>query len=75
MAFEHVSEISQKYDDNIWQLQSMCYKTVRKFHIWQKEMFSNWICVGLMENYDVSASVLISAVNATREHVVSSKVF
>ena len=28
-----------------------------------------------MENYDVSASVLISAVNATREHIDYPKVF
>ena len=53
----------------------MCYKTVLKFRISQKEMFSKWICVGLKKNLDVSASVLISAVIATGEHVNYPKVF
>ena len=52
----------------------MCSQPVLKFHIWQKEMFSNWIYLPLMENYDVNASVLISAVTATREHVDYPKV-
>ena len=74
MAFEHVSGIFLNYDDNIWEPQSMCYKTVRKFHISQKEMFSNWICVRLMENWHVYAAVLIWVVIVTREDVDFSKV-
>ena len=50
MAFQHVSGISLNFDENIWKRQSTCYQTVLKFHISQKEMFSNWICLGLMEN-------------------------
>ena len=53
----------------------MCYQIVMKFNISQKEIFCNWICFGLMEIYDVSAAVLISAVIVTREHVESPKVF
>ena len=75
MVFEHVSGIWLNYGHNLWGRQSMCYQIVLKFHISQKEMFSNWICFGLMENWDVSAAVLIWAVIVTREHVHSSKVF
>ena len=53
----------------------MCYQTVLRFHICLKEMFSNLIFLGLMENFDESAAVLISAVIVTSEHVDSPKVF
>ena len=75
IAFEHVSGISRNCDENIWERESTSYQTVLKFHISQKEMFSNIVCLGLMENYDESASVLISAVTVTREDVHSLKVF
>ena len=74
MAFEHVSRISLNYDDNVSERQSRFYQTVPKFHISGKQMFSNRICLGLMENYDVSASVLISAATSTRERVVGAAV-
>ena len=38
-------------------------------------MFPNSICVGLMENYDESAAVVISALFVNRENVDSQKVF
>ena len=38
-------------------------------------MFSNSICLALMEIQDESAAVLISAVTVTRENVDSPKVF
>ena len=75
MAFDHVSRISLNYEENIWERQSTLYLTVLKFHISQKEMFSIWICLALIEIHDVSAAVLISAVIVTREHVDSPKLF
>ena len=75
MAFHYVSRISVNYDENISARQSTCYQTVPKFYISQKEMFCNCICLGLMENWDVSGAVLIWPVIVTREHVDSSKVF
>ena len=50
VAFEHVSGISPNYDENRWERQSPCCEKVLKFHISKKEMFSNSICLGLMEN-------------------------
>ena len=50
MAFEHVWGISVNYDKNTWDGQSTCYETVLRFYIRLKEMFSNSICLGLMEN-------------------------
>ena len=38
-------------------------------------MFFNSICLGLMENENESAAVLISVVFVTGEHADSSKVF
>ena len=75
MAFHHVSRIFLNYDENIWERQSTCYQTVLKFNTSQKEIFSNWICLDLMEIDDVSTVVLISAVIVTREHVDSPKLF
>ena len=74
MVFEQVSGISLNYDKNIWEQQPTCYQTFLKFHISQKEMFSNWIRLALMEIHDISAAVLISAVIVTREQVDSPKV-
>ena len=50
IAFEHVSGISGNCDENIWERESTSYQTVLKFYISQKEMFSNIVCLGLMEN-------------------------
>ena len=69
IALEHVSGISLKYDENTCERQSTCSQAVLRFHIWLKEMFSNSILFGLIENYDQSAAVLISAVSLTREDV------
>ena len=41
--------------------------------IWLREMFSNLICLSLMENLDKSAAVQISSVFGTREHIDSWK--
>ena len=38
-------------------------------------MFSNSVCFGLMEIYDKSAAMVISAVFNTSEHVDSWRVF
>ena len=43
--------------------------------MWLTGMFSNLICLGLMENKDESAAVLISAVFLTSEAFDSEKVF
>ena len=50
MAFQHVSGISVNYDKNIWKRQSMCSEIVLKFQVSQKDIFSNSICPGLMDN-------------------------
>ena len=75
MTFEHVSEISLNYDENACERKSRCYQKVLRFHIRLKGMLSNSICLGLMENKDESAAVLISAVFLTSEAFDSEKVF
>ena len=50
MAFEHVSGIFLKHDKNTCERQSTCYQTVLRFHILLKEVFSNSICLDLIEN-------------------------
>ena len=60
MTFEHIAGISLNYDDNPCGRQSTCYQTVLRFQMRLQEMFSNSISVGLMENYDKSAGVLIT---------------
>ena len=75
MAFEHVAGISLNDDENTFQPESTCYQAVLRFYIWIKEMFSNSIICGLMENYDESAAVLILPVFVSREHIESPKVF
>ena len=59
MAFKHVAGISLSYDENTYDRQWTCCQTVTRFHIWVKEMFSNWIFLGFLEIKDESASVLI----------------
>ena len=49
MAFEHLSGISLNYDENISERQSSCCQTVLRIHISLKVMFSNSVCLGLME--------------------------
>ena len=75
MAFEHIWGISLNSEENTWERQSTCYQTVLRIHIRLKELFFNLICLGLMENWDESATMLISAVIVAREHVESPKVF
>ena len=75
MAFEHVAGISLNYEKQRCEWHSTSYETVLIFHIWLKDMFSNLICLGLMENSGESAAVLISEVFVTREHVASPEVF
>ena len=50
MGFEHNAGISLNYDENICDRQSTRYQAVLRFHTWLKEMFSNSICLALMEN-------------------------
>ena len=50
MAFEHVAGVSLIYDENTCDPQSTCDQTNLSFQILLKEMFSNSICFGLMEN-------------------------
>ena len=75
IAFEIVSRISLIYDENTSDGQAKCYQTVLTFPIWVTEIFSNSIFPRLMENWDKSAAVQVSAVLATREHVDSWRVF
>ena len=69
MAFEHIAAISLNYDEDTCDRQSTCYQTVLRFHIWLKEMFSNSVCLGLIQNEDENVAVSISAVFVPREHV------
>ena len=75
MSFEHVAGISLNYEKQTRDRQSTCYQRVQRFHLPQKQMFSNSICPGLIECSDENAPVLISAVLRTREHVDSPQVF
>ena len=75
IAFENVAGISLTSDKQTCERQSTCFQTVKGFHIWLKEMFCNSVSLGIMENYDESAAMLISAVFLTREDVDSPKVF
>ena len=71
MAFKHVAGTSLNSNENIFCRQSTYYQTVLRFHIFLKEMFSDSICLGIMENSGESAAVLISAVFVTHQHVDS----
>ena len=75
MTLEHVARISLNNDKNTCDRESTRYQTVLRFQIKLKEMFSNTICLGLIENLDESGAVLIWAVFGTPEHVDSRKVF
>ena len=75
MAFEHVGRIYLNYDENTCDRQLTCYETVLIFHGWLEEMFSNSICLILMESPDESAAVLIWAVFVTRKQVDWPNVF
>ena len=75
MAFKHVARISFNSDEQTCDQESTFYQTVLGFHTWLKEIFTNSICLCIIENYDQSAAFLISAVFLTREHVDSPKVF
>ena len=74
MAFKQVAGTSLNSDENTFYRQSTCYETVLRFYIFLKETFSNSIFLSLMEYYDESAAVLISAVFLTREHFDSPNV-
>ena len=71
ITFKHVAGISLNSHEETCDQQSPCYQTVLGFHTRLKEMFSNSICLGIMENYDEGAAVLISAVFVTHQHVDS----
>ena len=75
MTFAHLAGISLNYDLNTCDWQSTCYQTVLRFHFWLKQTVSNSIYLAIMENYDESYAVLISAVFHTHENVDSPKVF
>ena len=48
-------------------------QTILRLYIWLKK--ENSISLGLIENQDERAAMLISAVFVTREHINSRKVF
>ena len=49
IAIEPVLAIYPNYEENTCDRQLTSYQTVVRFYIWLKEMFSNSICLGLME--------------------------
>ena len=59
MTLEHVARISLNNDENTCDRESARYQTVLRFQIRLKEMFSNSICLGLIESLDESGAVLI----------------
>ena len=69
MAFEHVAGNSLNYDHNSYDRQGTCAQTVLRFQISLREMFSQWICLELLENEDKSVAVQIPALFVNREHV------
>ena len=75
IAFEPDARISLNYDEKTCDRQSTCYQKGLKFRSWLREMFSSWVCLRLVENYDINAAVQLSAVFLTREHVDSGRVF
>ena len=74
-AFEPVAGISLIYEENTCDLHSTCYQTVLGFRIWWREMCSNSIFPRLIENWDKSAVVQVSAVFGTRENIYFLRVF
>ena len=50
MAIEYVAGIFLNYDENTCDRQSTCYEIVLRFYVTLKDMFSNSISLGLMEN-------------------------
>ena len=75
VAFELFAGISVIYDENTSDRESTSYQTALRYRIWLRGMFCNSICPRLMDNWDKSASVQLSAVFGTREHVGSGRLF
>ena len=50
MAFEPFVGTYLNYGKNTYDRQSTCHQTLLTFHISLREMVSNLICLGLMEN-------------------------
>ena len=75
IAFEPPAGIFLIYDENTCDRQSPCFQTVLRFRISLTEMFSNSVSPRLLENWDKSAAVQVSALFGTREYVVSRRVF
>ena len=69
MAFTHVAGTSLGSYENTFYQESTYYQPVLRFHISLKEMFSNSICLNIMENYGKRAAVVISAVFVTHQHI------
>ena len=75
IAFKHVVGISLNSAEQTCDRQSTCYQTILRFHNWVKEIYSNSICLGIMEDHDQNAAAMISAVFVTHQHVDSWKEF
>ena len=75
MAFKHVAGIFLNSDAQTYDQKSTRYQTVLGFDNWLKEMFSESICLRIIENYNEGAAVLILLVFVTCQHVDSWKVF
>ena len=75
IAFEPVERISLIYDESTCDLHSTFYQAVLGFQIWLREMFSDSICLRLMENWDKSALVQVEEVFGATEHVYCGRVF
>ena len=75
IAFEPVAGISLIYHKNTADRQSTCYQTLPEFWILSREMFSNSISAGLIEDWDKTAALQGSAVFGICEHFDYQRVF
>ena len=75
IAFETVAGVFFIFDENTCDRQSTCYQTILRFHISEREIFSNSTYRRLFENLEKSTAVQVSAVFGNREHAHSGRVF
>ena len=71
IASKHFAGIFLNCDEETCDQQSTSYQKVLGFQNSLKKMFSNSICLPIMENYNERAAALISAVFVTHQHVDS----
>ena len=71
IASKHFAGIFLNSDEETCDQQSTSYQKVLGFQNLLKKMFSNSVCLCIMENYNEGAAALISAVFVTHQHVDS----